>query len=110
VLYLGNHEGRGIGLIDKLRAYNLQDQGMDTVEANEALDQPADSRDYGTGHQILYDLGVRQMRVLTNNPRKLIGIEGYGLEVVEQVPIKIEPNPFNERYLLTKKEKLGHNL
>jgi 3,4-dihydroxy 2-butanone 4-phosphate synthase/GTP cyclohydrolase II len=110
VLYLGNHEGRGIGLIDKLRAYNLQDQGLDTVEANEALDQPADSRDYGTGHQILYDLGVRQMRVLTNNPRKLIGIEGYGLEVLEQVPIQIAPNPFNERYLLTKKEKLGHNL
>ncbi len=110
VLYLGNHEGRGIGLVDKLRAYNLQDQGMDTVEANEALDQPADSRDYGTGHQILYDLGVRQMRILTNNPRKLIGIEGYGLEVLEQVPIQIRPNPFNERYLLTKREKLGHNL
>jgi 3,4-dihydroxy 2-butanone 4-phosphate synthase/GTP cyclohydrolase II len=110
VLYLGNHEGRGIGLIGKLRAYNLQDQGMDTVEANEALDQPADSRDYGTGHQILFDLGVRQIRLLTNNPRKLIGIEGYGLEVVQQLPIKVEPNPFNERYLRTKKEKLGHNL
>jgi 3,4-dihydroxy 2-butanone 4-phosphate synthase/GTP cyclohydrolase II len=110
VLYLGNHEGRGIGLIAKLHAYNLQDQGLDTVEANEALDQPADSRDYGMGHQILYDLGVRRMRVLTNNPRKLIGIEGYGLEVLEQVPIKIEPNPFNERYLRTKREKLGHNL
>ena len=110
VLYLGNHEGRGIGLIGKLRAYNLQNQGMDTVEANEALDQPADSRDYGTGHQILYDLGVRQIRVMTNNPRKLIGIEGYGLRVVEQVPIKIAPNPFNERYLQTKKDKLGHNL
>ena len=110
VLYIGNHEGRGIGLIDKLRAYNLQDQGMDTVEANEALDQPADSRDYGPGNQILYDLGVRKMRLMTNNPRKLIGIEGYGLEVVEQVPIKVAPNPFNERYLRTKKEKLGHNL
>jgi 3,4-dihydroxy 2-butanone 4-phosphate synthase/GTP cyclohydrolase II len=110
VLYIGNHEGRGIGLIGKLHAYNLQDQGMDTVEANEALDQPADSRDYGTGHQILYDLGVRQIRLLTNNPRKLIGIEGYGLEVVEQLPIKVEPNPHNERYLRTKKEKLGHNL
>jgi 3,4-dihydroxy 2-butanone 4-phosphate synthase/GTP cyclohydrolase II len=110
VLYIGNHEGRGIGLVDKLRAYNLQDGGLDTVEANEALDQPADSRDYGTGHQILYDLGVRKMRLLTNNPRKLIGIEGYGLEVVEQVPIKVDPNPFNERYLRTKKEKLGHNL
>jgi 3,4-dihydroxy 2-butanone 4-phosphate synthase/GTP cyclohydrolase II len=110
VLYLGNHEGRGIGLVNKLRAYNLQDQGLDTVEANEALDQPADSRDYGTGHQILYDLGVRRMRILTNNPRKLIGIEGYGLEVVEQVPIQIPANPHNERYLQTKKEKLGHNL
>jgi 3,4-dihydroxy 2-butanone 4-phosphate synthase/GTP cyclohydrolase II len=110
VLYIGNHEGRGIGLLGKLQAYNLQDDGLDTVEANEALDQPADSRDYGTGHQILYDLGVRRMRLLTNNPRKLIGIEGYGLEVVEQLPIKIEPNPYNERYLRTKKEKLGHNL
>jgi 3,4-dihydroxy 2-butanone 4-phosphate synthase/GTP cyclohydrolase II len=110
VLYLGNHEGRGIGLIDKLRAYNLQDQGLDTVEANEALDQPADSRDYGTGHQILYDLGVRKIRLLTNNPRKLIGIEGYGLEVVEQLPIRVVPNPHNERYLGTKREKLGHNL
>jgi len=110
VLYIGNHEGRGIGLLGKLQAYNLQDEGLDTVEANEALDQPADSRDYGTGHQILYDLGVRQIRLLTNNPRKLIGIEGYGLEVVEQLPIKIEPNPYNERYLRTKKEKLGHNL
>jgi 3,4-dihydroxy 2-butanone 4-phosphate synthase / GTP cyclohydrolase II len=110
VLYIGTHEGRGIGLIDKLRAYNLQDEGLDTVEANEALDQPADSRDYGPGHQILYDLGVRKMRLMTNNPRKLIGIEGYGLEVVEQVPIKIAPNPYNARYLQTKKEKLGHNL
>jgi 3,4-dihydroxy 2-butanone 4-phosphate synthase / GTP cyclohydrolase II len=110
VLYIGNHEGRGIGLVNKLRAYNLQDQGLDTVEANEALDQPADSRDYGPGVQILYDLGVRKMRLLTNNPRKLIGIEGYGLEVVEQVPIQVAPNPFNERYLRTKREKLGHNL
>jgi 3,4-dihydroxy 2-butanone 4-phosphate synthase / GTP cyclohydrolase II len=110
VLYIGNHEGRGIGLIDKLRAYNLQDQGLDTVEANEALDQPADSRDYGPGNQILYDLGVRRMRLMTNNPRKLIGLEGYGLEVVETVPIKVAPNPYNERYLQTKKEKLGHNL
>jgi 3,4-dihydroxy 2-butanone 4-phosphate synthase/GTP cyclohydrolase II len=110
VLYIGNHEGRGIGLVNKLRAYNLQDEGLDTVEANEALDQPADSRDYGPGVQILYDLGVRKMSLLTNNPRKLIGIEGYGLEVVEQVPIQIPANPFNERYLRTKREKLGHNL
>ncbi|MDQ6792343.1 MAG: bifunctional 3,4-dihydroxy-2-butanone-4-phosphate synthase/GTP cyclohydrolase II [Candidatus Dormibacteraeota bacterium] len=110
VLYIGNHEGRGIGLINKLRAYNLQDQGMDTVEANEALDQPADSRDYGIGNQILYDLGVRKMRLLTNNPRKLIGIEGYGLEVVEQVPIRVAATRHNSRYLKTKKEKLGHLL
>jgi 3,4-dihydroxy 2-butanone 4-phosphate synthase / GTP cyclohydrolase II len=110
VLYIGNHEGRGIGLINKLRAYNLQDQGMDTVEANEALDQPADSRDYGIGNQILYDLGVRKMRLLTNNPRKLIGIEGYGLEVVEQVPIRVGATRHNSRYLRTKKEKLGHLL
>src|SRR5438132_4007275 len=110
VLYIGNHEGRGIGLINKLRAYNLQDEGLDTVEANEALDQPADSRDYGIGNQILYDLGVRKMRVLTNNPRKLIGIEGYGMEVVEQVPIRIKANRHNARYLMTKKEKLGHLL
>jgi 3,4-dihydroxy 2-butanone 4-phosphate synthase/GTP cyclohydrolase II len=110
VLYLGDHEGRGIGLVDKLRAYNLQDGGLDTVEANEALDQPADSRDYGTGSQILHDLGVRKMRLLTNNPRKLIGIEGYGLEVLEQVPIRIEPNPHNADYLRTKKNKLGHLL
>jgi 3,4-dihydroxy 2-butanone 4-phosphate synthase/GTP cyclohydrolase II len=110
VLYIGNHEGRGIGLINKLRAYNLQDQGLDTVEANEALDQPADSRDYGTGSQILYDLGVRRMRVLTNNPRKLIGIEGYGLEVVEQVPIRVKATRHNARYLKTKREKLGHLL
>jgi 3,4-dihydroxy 2-butanone 4-phosphate synthase/GTP cyclohydrolase II len=110
VLYIGSHEGRGIGLIDKLRAYNLQDQGLDTVEANEALDQPADSRDYGPGTQILYDLGVRKMRLMTNNPRKLIGVEGYGMDVVEQVPIRIEPNEHNARYLDTKREKLGHNL
>jgi 3,4-dihydroxy 2-butanone 4-phosphate synthase/GTP cyclohydrolase II len=110
VLYIGNHEGRGIGLINKLKAYNLQDMGLDTVEANEALDQPADSRDYGIGSQILFDLGVRKMRLLTNNPRKLIGIEGYGLQVVEQVPIRVEPNRHNVRYLQTKKDKLGHLL
>ncbi|MDQ6637810.1 MAG: bifunctional 3,4-dihydroxy-2-butanone-4-phosphate synthase/GTP cyclohydrolase II [Candidatus Dormibacteraeota bacterium] len=110
LLYFDNHEGRGIGLVEKLKAYNLQDQGLDTVEANEALDQPADSRDYGIGNQILYDLGVRRLRLLTNNPRKLIGIEGFGLEVVEQVPIRIEPTEHNARYLLTKKEKLGHLL
>lgn len=110
VLYFSNHEGRGIGLINKLLAYNLQDQGMDTVEANEALDQPPDSRDYGIGNQILYDLGVRKIRLLTNNPRKLIGLGGFGLEVVEQVPIRIRPNEHNRRYLNTKRDKLGHLL
>jgi 3,4-dihydroxy 2-butanone 4-phosphate synthase/GTP cyclohydrolase II len=110
VLYLGSHEGRGIGLVDKLRAYNLQDGGLDTVEANLALDQPADSRDYGIGSQILYDLGVRLMRLLTNNPRKLIGLEGFDLKVIEQVPLRIKPNRFNRRYMATKKEKLGHLL
>jgi 3,4-dihydroxy 2-butanone 4-phosphate synthase/GTP cyclohydrolase II len=110
VLYLGSHEGRGVGLVDKLRAYNLQDTGLDTVEANLALDQPADSRDYGIGSQILYDLGVRKMRLLTNNPRKLIGLEGYDLKVVEQLPLRIRPTRYNQRYLATKREKLGHSL
>lgn len=110
VLYITDHEGRGIGLVDKLRAYNLQDEGMDTVEANVALHQPADSRDYGIGNQILADLGVRRMRLLTNNPRKLVAVEGFGLEVTEQVPIRITPNHHNERYLRTKREKLGHLL
>ena len=110
VLYIKHHEGRGIGLVEKLRAYSLQDSGMDTVEANEALGHPADRREYGIGSQILFDLGVRKMRILTNNMRKYHGVEGFGLEVVEQVPIVIEPNPHNERYLRTKKEKLGHLL
>jgi 3,4-dihydroxy 2-butanone 4-phosphate synthase / GTP cyclohydrolase II len=110
VLYIRHHEGRGIGLLDKLRAYALQDDGMDTVEANEALGHPADKRDYGIGSQVLYDLGIRKMRLLTNNPRKFYGLEGYGLEIVEQIPIVIPPNRHNERYLRTKKEKLGHLL
>ncbi len=110
VLYITDHEGRGIGLVDKLRAYNLQDEGLDTVEANLALHQPDDSRDYGIGNQILADLGVRRMRLLTNNPRKLVAIEGFGLEVVEQVPLRIQSNHYNERYLSTKREKLGHLL
>jgi 3,4-dihydroxy 2-butanone 4-phosphate synthase/GTP cyclohydrolase II len=111
VLYIRYHEGRGIGLSAKLHAYRLQDdEGMDTVEANEALGHPADKRDYGVGAQILYDLGVRGMRLMTNNPKKIYGLEGYGLEVVEQVPIRIEPNPHNARYLQTKKDKLGHLL
>ena len=110
ILYIKHHEGRGIGLVEKLRAYALQDSGMDTVEANEALGHPADRREYGIGSQILFDLGVRRMRILTNNMRKYHGVEGFGLEVVEQVPIIIKPNPHNERYLKTKKEKMGHLL
>ena len=103
-------EGRGIGLHNKLRAYALQDQGLDTVEANEALGFPADRRDYGIGMQILVDLGVRRMRLLTNNPVKRAGLEGYGLEVVERIPIVVEPNPHNIHYLETKRLKLGHHL
>ena len=110
VVYFSTHEGRGIGLLDKLRAYALQDEGLDTVEANEALGLPVDTRDYGIGNQILFDLGARKLRVLTNNPRKYHGIEGFGLEVVEQVPIRVEPNPQNRRYLETKRDKLGHLL
>src|SRR5436309_2925343 len=110
ILYIRHQEGRGIGLLDKLHAYNLQDEGMDTVEANEALGHPPDKRDYGIGSQILYDLGVRKIRLLTNNPKKIYGLEGFGLEVVERVPIRIQSNPHNERYLKTKKDKLGHLL
>ena len=110
ILYIRHQEGRGIGLLDKLHAYNLQDKGLDTVEANEALGHPADKRDYGIGSQILYDLGVRKIRLLTNNPKKIYGLEGFGLEVVERVPIQVKSNPHNERYLKTKKDKLGHLL
>jgi len=109
VVYM-RQEGRGIGLHNKLRAYALQDNGMDTVEANQALGFPADRRDYGIGMQILVDLGVHEMRLLTNNPGKRAGLEGYGLKVVERVPIIIEPNPHNVRYLETKRTKLGHLL
>ena len=110
ILYIRHQEGRGIGLLDKLHAYNLQDRGLDTVEANEALGHPADKRDYGIGSQILYDLGVRKIRLLTNNPKKIYGLEGFGLEVVERVPIRITANSHNARYLKTKKDKLGHLL
>ncbi len=110
VLYIVGHEGRGIGLANKLRAYELQERGADTVEANEALGFPADLRDYGIGAQILVDLGLESIRLLTNNPRKIVGLEGYGLRVVEQVPLEVEPCPANYDYLRTKKEKLAHTL
>jgi len=110
VLLYMRQEGRGIGLANKLRAYALQDAGSDTVEANHELGYPADLRDYGIGAQILVDLGVRQMRLLTNNPRKVIGLEGYGLKIIERVPLEIEPNSINRRYLETKRDKLHHLL
>ena len=109
VLYM-RQEGRGIGLHNKLKAYELQDNGLDTVEANLHLGFPPDLRDYGIGAQILVDLGVREIRLMTNNPRKVVGLDGYGLSVVERVPLVVEPNPANMRYLKTKRDKLGHIL
>lgn len=109
VVYL-NQEGRGIGLMEKMKAYKLQENGMDTVDANLHLGHAADERDYGVGAQILRELGVGKMRLITNNPVKRVGIESYGLEVVENVPIEIEPNPYNITYLRTKKERMGHKL
>lgn len=110
VLVYMRQEGRGIGLPAKVRAYKLQEQGLDTVEANERLGFPADLREYGIGAQILHDLGVRKIRLLTNNPKKVVGLEGYGLEIIEQVPIRVPSNRHNRRYLATKKRKLGHLL
>jgi 3,4-dihydroxy 2-butanone 4-phosphate synthase/GTP cyclohydrolase II len=107
LLYI-RQEGRGIGLANKLRAYELQDQGFDTVEANERLGFKPDLRDYGVGAQILVDLGISKLRLMTNNPRKIVGLEGYGLEVTERVPLVIPPTAMNLGYLTTKREKLGH--
>jgi 3,4-dihydroxy 2-butanone 4-phosphate synthase / GTP cyclohydrolase II len=110
VLYLRGHEGRGIGLLHKLQAYQLQDVGRDTVDANLDLGLPADARDYGTGAQILADIGVRSMRLLTNNPAKRAGLEGYGLTIIERVPLAVRPTAHNLRYLLTKRDRMGHDL
>jgi 3,4-dihydroxy 2-butanone 4-phosphate synthase/GTP cyclohydrolase II len=109
VVYM-RQEGRGIGLAPKIKAYKLQEQGYDTVEANQKLGFDMDLREYGLGAQILADLGLKTIRLLTNNPRKIVGLDGYGLDVVEQLPIKVKPNPHNARYLKTKREKLGHLL
>ncbi len=110
VLLYMRQEGRGIGLHNKIAAYALQDKGLDTVEANETLGFPADLRDYGIGAQILVDLGLKNIKLLTNNPKKVVGLEGYGLHVVETVPLRVDPNPLNLRYLETKQQKLGHIL
>lgn len=108
LVYL-NQEGRGIGLMDKIKAYKLQEEGLDTVEANLHLGHRADERDYGVGAQILNQLGIRKMRLMTNNPIKRVGLEGYGLEVIENVPIEVEPNSYNKFYMQTKKERMGHD-
>jgi 3,4-dihydroxy 2-butanone 4-phosphate synthase/GTP cyclohydrolase II len=110
VLYIRGHEGRGIGLLRKLRAYQLQDAGADTIDANLELGLPADARDYGTGAQVLVDLGVRSMRLLSNNPSKRAGLEGWGLRIVGRVPLPTHSNPDNMRYLLTKRDRMGHDL
>ena len=110
VVYLRGHEGRGIGIGHKIRAYSLQDKGRDTVDANPELGLPVDSREYGIGAQILVDLGITTMRLMTNNPAKYGGLEGFGLEIIERVPLAVRPNPENIHYLRTKRERMGHLL
>ena len=110
VLYIRGHEGRGIGLLDKLRAYELQDEGADTVDANLLLGLPDDAREYGTGAQVLADLGIKSMRLLTNNPAKRAGLEGYGLTIIGRVALPVSANPENLRYLTTKRDRMGHEL
>jgi 3,4-dihydroxy 2-butanone 4-phosphate synthase/GTP cyclohydrolase II len=105
-----NQEGRGIGLLNKLKAYRLQEQGMDTVEANLHLGFQMDQRDYGIGAQILRHLGISKLKLISNNPKKRVGLIGYGLEIVENIPIEVEANPHNEKYLQTKRDKLGHEI
>ena len=109
IVYM-NQEGRGIGLMNKIRAYKLQEQGEDTVEANVHLGFEPDERDYGVGAQILRQMGAQQLRLMTNNPVKRVGLESYGIHIVENIPLEIQPNPYNERYMRTKKEKMHHNL
>ena len=109
ILYM-NQEGRGIGLVNKLKAYKLQEDGMDTVEANLHLGFPMDKRDYGVGAQILRYLGISRLKLISNNPKKRTGLSAYGLEIIENIPIQIASNPHNERYLNTKRDKLGHTL
>ena len=110
ILVYMRQEGRGIGLMNKMKAYKLQEEGLDTVDANLHLGFKADERDYGVGANILRELGVRKMKLMTNNPIKRIGLKGYGLEIVENVPIEVEPNPYNMFYMKTKKERMGHDL
>jgi len=109
IVYM-HQEGRGIGLVNKIKAYELQEQGKDTVEANLSLGFKADLRDYGIGAQILADLGVHKMKLMTNNPKKIIGLDGYGITITERIPIEIKPNANNIKYLTTKKKKMGHLL